>query len=391
MIISDFFLTSIGVVVCFLLCKGMSTPKIHIPPEWEPHSRTCMVWPATPDIWGTPLFDKVREDIARIAKAISPYEPVTLIVNPDQVSSAESAFTSSDLQKITIVPMPVDDLWARDTLPVFGVQTDQPPPQEDGSPSPISKTLVGVDLNFNGWGNKKQVHAKDSNLAQTFLAHFNISRISSRIVGEGGSLEFDGDGTLLVTESSLFNTNRNPSFGTRQELEQELMTVFGLEKIIWFKGVVGQDITDAHVDSLARFVRPGVVILNRPPKGSTEEDVWSKSSDEARSVLQATTDAKGRSFTIVELYEPDRDKIVGMPPGTENEFLASYVNYLVVNGAVIMPQFGDTEADAEAKAVLALQYPGRTVVQVNISNLASGGGGIHCATHDIPSLTSGDA
>ncbi|XP_035713542.1 putative agmatine deiminase [Folsomia candida] len=262
MIISNLFQTSIGIVVSFLLCTGMSSPKIHIPPEWEPHSHTCMVWPASARIWRSSSYlDKVRQDIARIAKAISPYEPVTLIVNPDQVSSAKSAFTTTDLKRISIVPMPVDDLWARDTLPVFGIQ-------QDGSSSPGSNTLVGIDFNFNGWGNK-QVHTKDAKLAETFLKYYNITRLTSKIVGEGGSLEFDGDGTLLVTESSIFNSNRNPGYKTRRDLELDLISVFGLEKVIWFKGVVNQDITDAHVDSLVRFVRPGVVILNRPPKGST--------------------------------------------------------------------------------------------------------------------------
>lgn len=359
------------------MAQSNDSPTLRIPPEWELHTQTIMVWPASPRIWGSASFlAKVRTDIARIASAISPFEPVTLIVDPSQITSAKAAFNTSDLDSgpITLLPLPVDDLWARDTLPVFGIQKDP-----EGAPY-----LVGIDLNFNGWGNK-QVHQKDGKLAESFLLSRNITRLSSPLVGEGGALEFDGQGTLLVTESSLLNKNRNPSYSTRAEIETELKSLLGVDKVIWFTGVKDQDITDAHVDCLVRFVGPGVVLLNRPHKGSKNPDVWSRSSDEALAILGKATDAKGRSFRIIQLPEANPDKIVTVR-GRESEFLASYVNYLVVNGGVIVPEFGDSEADREAVRVIQGAYPDRKVVPVRMSHLASGGGGIHCSTHDIPSL-----
>lgn len=150
-----------------------------------------------------------------------------------------------------------------------------------------------------------------------------------------------------------------------------------MKKVIWFDGVYGEDITDAHVDCLVRFVRPGVVILNRPPEGTPKGfDVWSNSSDQAKMVLENETDAMGRKFEVIDLYEPDPKKIVSYG----DEFLSSYVNFFIANGAVIVPKFGDEKADLKAQKVLQDNFPGRTVVPVEMSNLASGGGGIHWYT-----------
>lgn len=159
--------------------------------------------------------------------------------------------------------------------------------------------------------------------------------------------------------------------------------MLGVKKIIWFEGVKGKDITDAHVDCLVRFVRPGVVILNRPFPGQ-EPDVWSISSDDALEVLKRSTDVDGKSFEIIDLVEPDPNKII--IKGNETTFLSSYANFLIANGCIIMPAFGDEDADLKAKKTLQELFPDRQVISVLISTLASGGGGIHCATHEQPSI-----
>ncbi|KAL1918113.1 uncharacterized protein VTP21DRAFT_3379 [Calcarisporiella thermophila] len=334
-----------------------STTLRRLPAEWEKHARTFMVWPASQSIWGYELPD-VRNDIAQIARAIAKYEPVVVLAHPDQAQKAKSVLGT----EIEVISAMVDDLWARDTAPVFAEEAHK---------------VVGIDFNFNGWG-KKQKHANDAQVARTILAKYAIPRIQAPIVSEGGSLETDGQGTLLITESSVVNDNRNPG-RSRDEIEQDLKRVLGIKKVIWLQGVRGKDITDAHVDALVRFVAPGVVILNRPAPGSPP-DVWSRSSDQAKKVLQSATDVRGSPLKIIELFEPDRKKIRGRGA----EFLASYVNYYVANGAVIVPQFGDEEADKRAQQILRECYPGRDIVPVEIDTLASGGGGIHCATHDQP-------
>ena len=325
--------------------------------EGESHARTFMCWPASEDIWGDQLPD-VRQDIAGLARAIAGYEPVVLFARPGQDGAAQQACG----QDVEVVAMPVDDLWARDTLPVF---------VHDGS------VLKGVDFNFNGWGNKQE-HTNDSRLAAAVLTRYRIPRISTPLVTEGGALETDGQGTLLVTESSIVNSNRNPG-KSRDEIEADLKAALGVTKVIWLAGVRGQDITDAHVDCLARFVAPGVVLLDQPFPGAPA-DVWSRSSAQAKQVLQGATDAHNRPLQIIELPQPDPDLITGRG----DAFVSSYINFYVANQAVFMPRFGDSTADSTAQQILRDQFPGRDIVPLKIDAIAAGGGGIHCSTHDQP-------
>lgn len=339
---------------------------IRMPAEWEPHERTFLCFPASVEIWSRQLLPEVRKDVAAIAKKIAKFEPVVVFVDPTQIKIAERLL---DDDRIEIVPLILDDLWARDILPVFVEET------RNGQTE-----LVATIFNFNGWG-RKQYHRNDAKVAGKVASMYGMRQRIADIVGEGGSFETDGRGTLLVTESSLVNTNRN--FQSKQEIERELKEVLGMRKVIWFKGVKKLDITDAHVDCLVRFVGPNTVILNRAFPGS-KPDAFSRSSDEAFAVLSKTKDADGNSFRIIELFEPDPDKIIYK--GNESTFLSSYVNFLVGNGFVLLPAFGDREADLAAKLVLGDAFPGREIVSVQISALASGGGGIHCATHEQPKV-----
>ncbi|MFJ6103203.1 agmatine deiminase family protein [Streptomyces sp. NPDC092359] len=325
--------------------------------EWESHTRTFMSWPALTEVWEEDLR-YVRQDIAAIARAVGEYEAVVMMARPDQVAAAQQACGS----QVEVIPLPVDDLWARDTVPVF---------VEDG------KQLVGIDFNFNGWGGK-QAHADDTQVARRLLQKYGIPRERAPLVSEGGSFETDGEGTLLITESSIVNDNRNKG-KTRDEIEDELIETLGVEKVVWLAGVRGEDITDAHVDSLVRFTAPGVVLLDQAFPGSPP-DSWSRSADQARSVLEKATDARGRRFEIVDLPQPDLDRITG----EGDDFVSTYANFYVANDSVFMPQFGDRKADDRARSILREHFPGRDVVRVRIDTIASGGGGIHCATHDQP-------
>ncbi|MFF7443496.1 agmatine deiminase family protein [Streptomyces sp. NPDC008122] len=325
--------------------------------EWESHTRTFMSWPALESVWGEDL-PFVREDIARVARAVAEYEAVVLMARASQVKAAQKACGS----QVEVIPLEVDDLWARDTVPVFV--------EEDGE-------VVGVDFNFNGWGDK-QTHENDALVGETLLAKYRIPRVEAPLVAEGGSFESDGEGTLLITESSIVNANRNPG-KTRDQIEDELIETLGVEKVVWLAGVRGQDITDAHVDSLVRFTAPGVVLLDQAFPG-TPPDSWSRSADQARSVLSKATDARGRRFEIVDLPQPDLDRITG----EGDDFVSTYANFYIANDAVFMPRFGDTKADQRAKSILQEHFPKRDIVPVRIDTIASGGGGIHCSTHDQP-------
>jgi agmatine deiminase len=326
--------------------------------EAHPHAQTFMAWPARRRVWGVDLA-AVRRDVAELAQVIARFEPVVILACDDQAEHARHACGAR--VGLEVVPIPVDDLWMRDTGPIF-VHT--------------GGGLAGVDANFNGWG-RKQIHTRDAQVARRVLEHYGIPRIQAPLVTEGGSLEVDGQGMLMTTESAVVNDNRN-SGRTRDQLEASLKGLLGVQKVIWFPGIRGADITDAHVDTLARFVRPGKVVLNKPGPGAATEKT--RLYRRARDILHASTDAMVRSLDVVDLIEPDWAEI----GHRGDDFLPSYINYYVANGAVIAPAFGDRAADRQAAGLLADLYPGREVVQVRIDTLAEGGGGIHCATLQQP-------
>ncbi|MFD4726337.1 agmatine deiminase family protein [Streptomyces seoulensis] len=337
--------------------EDTATDGLRMGAEWESHARTFMSWPALESVWAEDL-PYVREDIARVARAIAEYEYVVMMARPEQQKAAQKACG----RDVEVIPLEVDDLWARDTVPVF---------VEDGG------KVTGVDFNFSGWGNK-QVHTNDARVGATLLAKYGIPRRTAPLVAEGGSFETDGEGTLLITESSIVNDNRNPG-KSRDQIEAELKRTLGIQKVIWLAGVRGQDITDAHVDSLVRFTAPGVVLLDTAHP-DTPPDSWSRSSDQARAVLSRATDAKGRPFEIIDLPQPDLYEITG----EGDDFVSTYANFYVANDSVFMPKFGDRKADKRARSILQEHFPKRDVVQVQIDTIASGGGGIHCSTHDEP-------
>ncbi|MFB8275993.1 agmatine deiminase family protein [Nocardia colli] len=334
-----------------------------MPAEWTPHERTIMGWPASEDKWkmarpGVSLITPVRHEIAQLAKAIARFEPVVLCAVPEQVTQAQQMCGPT----VEVVPIPVDDLWTRDSGPLF----------LNGPQGPI-----GMDFNFSSWGNKGPFY-RDGRVARRTLERFGVRRVQAPMIAEGGALEIDGEGTLLATESALVNDNRN--FGqTRERVEEMLHMLLGVRKTIWLKGIRGKDPTDGHIDLIARFVEPGVVAINRPFAGAPSND-WTPVWQEAGDILHAATDAAGRKLRVVDLVEADPRKL-GAHGGI---FRAGYVNYYVLNGAVIVPAFGDDAADARALATLRDLHPGRQAVAVNIRNLAEGGGGIHCATMQQP-------
>ena len=194
--------------------------------------------------------------------------------------------------------------------------------------------MAGVDFNFNGWGDKQR-HGADSRLAKTMCDGLDIDHLRSDLVGEGGGIETDGLGTAIMTESWL-NDNRNPRW-TKAEIEQALAHDLGFRKIIWLPGIKGRDITDAHVDFYARFARPGVVVANLDmDPDSYDYELTRKHLD----ILMRSTDADGKPLDIHTLpppQNPRRSRFLRDNP----DFAAGYINYFVINGAVIAPEFGD--------------------------------------------------
>ena len=197
------------------------------------------------------------------------------------------------------------------------------------------------------------------------------------LVGEAGGVEVDGAGTAIAHESSWVNRNRNT--GNMADVERLLLDALGAERMIWAHGVKGADITDYHIDALARFVKPGQVVI-QTGKTLDRGDPWSVAAFETHEILKAARDAQGRKLDIVIIPDP-----VAIRSRSPN-FVSSYVNYYVCNGAVIGAEFGDDTADAAAKVIVQQLYPGREVVSLNVDPIGEAGGGIHCATQQQPRI-----
>ena len=334
----------------------------YMPDEGERHQQAFIAFGAQDAIWEDFTGD-VQAALGRIARAIADFEPLTVFCRKSERALAEEHCGSHN---VTYVITELDDIWMRDIGANFVV---------DGQGG-----LGAVDFNFNGWGNKQQ-HDDDAQVARLVSDTVGARYLSAELVGEGGGIEVDGHGTGIMTESSWINRNRNPDW-SKAEVEQELKERLGLRKIIWLPGIKGKDITDAHVDFYARFVAPGVVIANL----DTDPDSYDRKVTLAHlEILKQATDADGRKLQVHTVSPPLKPRNSRFSKNNP-DFAAGYINYFVINGAVIAPEFGDKKADAAAHDLLSELYPDREIVQLNIDAISAGGGGIHCVTSHQPQV-----
>lgn len=331
-----------------------------MPDEGEPHLRTWMAFGASNEIWGRQLLPVVQRNLATIAKTIARYEPVTMLVRQDDLEVAQKLVGTT----VELVVAPLDDLWMRDTGPVFVIN-------QQGE-------KAGIAFNFNGWGDK-QAHSQDAKVAGLVNRRAGVATINTKLVLEGGGLEVDGQGTAIMTESCILHENRNPDV-SKATCEAELKRLLGLQKIIWLPGIKDKDITDGHTDFYARFARPGVVVAGYDPDPDSFDHAVTQKHLQ---LLKRAKDAQGRTLEVVVIEGPQSIR----SSYASDDFAAGYINFYVCNGAVIAPQFGDAKADSAAQKTLQSLFPDREVVQLNIDGIAAGGGGIHCTTQQEPPVT----
>lgn len=329
----------------------MTTPRddgFRMPADWARHTRCWMAWPCREALWGDGL-DAARRDVAEVAQAIARFEPVTMIVRPD-LTAGVSLYIG---QGVSVLPMPQDDSWARDTGPAFLV---------DGKGG-----LAAVTWRFNGWGEVYPDHAQDEKMAARIVERVGCTAYPSRLVLEGGALHVDGEGTALACLTSVLDPKRNPGV-SREEVEAELALRVGVDKVIWLPQGLVEDEARGHVDQLACFLRPGVVLALASDDAKDANHPILEANLE---ILRAASDAQGRRLEVVTVPQP---KARARRDGRRQTL--SYVNFYLANGGVVMPGYADP-ADAAAYRVLAQAFPDREVVQVDVSDLAEGGGGIH--------------
>ena len=336
-----------------------------MPAETARHDRIWMAFPAEGQTLGESAAER-EEGYATwtaVAHAAAEFTPVSMLVDPAETARARRMLSGS----IEIVEAPVDEFWMRDSGPTFVVS-------DDGR-------LGAVDWIFNGWGAPDWAEwQKAAQHARIIAGAVGAELVSSVLVNEGGGIHVDGEGTVLLTETVQLDKRRNP-FADRQRVEAEMRRTIGATKAVWLPRGLTRDYddfgTNGHVDIVATIAAPGRLLLHeqRNPEHPDFEV-----SRQLRAHLERQTDAAGRSFEIVGLPAPltlrDDEGFVDW----------SYVNHLVTNDGVVACGFGDEQADAAAREILADAYPGRTVVTVDARPLFDRGGGIHCITQQQPSL-----
>jgi agmatine deiminase len=332
--------------------------RYFMPAEWEPHERTLIEWPVKESLVWPENFEEVCEGYANVFNAIQKFESVTLIVNKDSIEQAKD-LCKGNVEFLTI---PHNDAWCRDNGPTFLWNED--------------KVLKGVNWKFNAWGEKYKPYDLDNEVASKVLGNFNVPGIDAPIVLEGGSIHVDGEGTLLTTEQCLLNKNRNPHL-TREQIEDEVKKQIDVSKVIWLKQGLFGDETDGHIDNVACFAKPGVILIQTC---YDKEDPNYEITIENLQILNASTDAKGRELQIIEIPGPPVRNYNG------ERLTLSYLNFYFVNGGIILPVFGGDATDTDQKAIKILEdlYPDREIVPVDGMPLIKEGGNVHCITQQMP-------
>ncbi|MCX7621512.1 MAG: agmatine deiminase family protein [Acidimicrobiales bacterium] len=331
------------------------TPADHgfrLPAPDATHERVIIAWPTMRRIefWRGHL-GAARDTYALIARAIAEYEPVLVIADEGEGRAAQGWLGSG----IEVLELPIDDSWIRDNGPFF-VRND-------------AGERAAVQFRFNGWGQRLAPWDRDASVGERLAAHLGLPFFVAPMVLEGGAVAVDGAGTLVATESSILNENRNPGM-TKRDAETILRDYLGVHTIVWLaRGLHDDWGTDGHVDNVVAFTRPGHVLLQGTTDASDPD--WHTAIENRRRLEEV-----GIEVTEIDVLPHVQcfDEMVEVP----------YLNFYVANGAVFVPLAG-AAADTEIVSRIAAHFPGHRAVGVPGTVLAYGGGGVHCITLPVPS------
>ena len=324
-----------------------------MPAECAEHERCWMMWPYRDDfVW--PDISRTQEAYARVAKTIRCFEPVTMLVRDEDLETARSICG----ENIDFLVMPLDDSWARDAGPNFVKNGDK---------------LAASVFHFNAWGQKYPEFRNDAAVGNRIAEHLDIPSFTSNVFMEGGGINVDGQGTILTSESCILNPNRNPGL-TRSEAETILCDALGGTTVIWVPGDPDDLETDGHIDGLACFVRPGVVLCE---VGCPDFPDRYKNLQENFHALELARDAQGNRLEIIKIDEAyDAEPL-------SDKYCQSFINFYIANGGIIFPRYG-TATDEAAQATVRRAFPDHELATVDIDDIAIAGGGIHCITQQQP-------
>jgi agmatine deiminase len=345
------------------------TPASHdfsFPPEWAPHAATWISWPRPEGISFPGRYQECIDNVVEVIRSITRFEPVHInIPNIDyeEIVRARLELREVAVRRIRFHHIPTNECWTRDHGPAFVLR---------GRRGKVDAAIV--DWGFNAWGGKYPPYDADDAVPTRIAEELGVPVFDPGIVMEGGAVDFNGAGTVITTTSCLLNPNRNPGL-TKSEIEDLLKNFYGQRHIVWLgEGIVGDD-TDGHIDDLARFVDERTIVIG------IEDNVRDPNYEVLQRnlrTLRRLRDQDGRPFNIVELPMP-RPVIY-----KKQRLPATYMNFYFVNGALLVPTFGDAARDERALAVLHDLLPTREIVGVNCRALIWGLGAIHCLTQQQP-------
>jgi agmatine deiminase len=333
-----------------------------MPAEWERQEAVWLSWPHNRETWPG-NFRPIPAAFAGIAARISEREKVRINAAGRLQKRARRLVerAGADMANVEFFDHLTNDAWCRDHGPIF---------VRSGRTGKVAVT----DWKFNSWGGKYPPYALDNRVPARVARALGFRRFASRMVLEGGSIDVNGAGLLLTTEACLLNRNRNPRLG-RSQIERNLGAFLGVTGVLWLGDGIAGDDTDGHVDDLARFFsEDGIVACVEPNR----RDVNFPALDDNLRRLRAFRNPTGGRFRI---------EMLPMPAPCERRgrrIPASYANFLVVNGAVLMPAFRQPRRDREAAEILGSCFPGREVVPIDCLELAWGLGTLHCISQQQP-------
>jgi agmatine deiminase len=332
----------------------------NVPAEWAPHKAMWLGFPSHEEVWEDNLAP-AQAEVAALARALAgPGRERVRLMTGCEAGEAVARQMLGDVPGIEIFAGRFGDVWLRDTGPIFA-------PATDGN-------SVAHGFGFNGWGGK-YVMDHDEKVAEQIATASATPLVRHDLIMEGGSLDHDGLGTLLTTKECLLNPNRNGDM-TMDRAEAALAEALGSTKVIWLGEGLRNDHTDGHIDNLARFVAPGVVVC---PMGFGRGDVNVDAYDEAARILANSTDATGRPLKLVRIPSP------GWIEGHDGRVApASHMNFIIANGAVVVPTYSQGQAAALAVEALSGLFPDRQIIPLPSNALLSGGGSFHCITQQEP-------
>lgn len=334
--------------------------SLHLPAEWEPQRSVWFTWPQNADTW-TPVWDDARATYETVIGHALRFQDVNLLAStPALKAELEARLAPACAGKphaLAIHVCPTNDSWIRD----YGGQTVRGTAQ-DGSVRPVL-----VSFGFNSWGGKYPPWDADNAVPDYMAAHRGYTRVDVPMVLEGGSIDVNGEGLLLTTESCLLNPNRNPTLA-REQIENALRESLGVRHVLWLESGIDGDDTDGHIDDLARFTDARTVVCA----------VESDPADENHGALQRNAErlrayAAQHGFRVIEVPMPGRQIRAGLRTP------ATYMNFLILNGAVLLPVFDDPR-DAATIELFRDLFPGREIVPVDCRALVYGQGAIHCSS-----------